>query len=395
MIGTALGWIMLAPVGTMLTILDVELLASLGGPRIRGTSGQATRPSIAVIMPAHNEGSRIAPIIAKLLPQLADGDRLLVVADNCSDDTAMVARAAGAEVVERFDPERRGKGYALDFGRDHLRRSPPGCVVVLDADCWLEPGSLTLIAAEAAASGGAVQSCYLMRPDFSSPMVEISNFAFLIKNRVRLRGMTRLGAPSLLGGTGMAFDWKLFDTAPLATGDLVEDLALAIDFVKMGKPPRFVEHALTWSEHAAEGDTLAQRTRWEHGFVTTARRNAIPLLIEGIRKMSFAQLWMGAHLIVPPLAFLMALSGATLIAELALALLGASVLPGAVLAALLLATAILLGISWAREGGSMLAASTLLRIPLYILWKIPIYLRLVRKPETQWQRTRRQGEAED
>jgi glycosyltransferase involved in cell wall biosynthesis len=394
-IATALGWIMLAPVGTMLAILDVELLASLGGRRRRHMVNAATRPTVAVLMPAHNEGKRIAPIIAKLLPQLAEGNRLIVVADNCSDDTAAVAKAAGAEVIERFDPHRRGKGYALDFGRNHLRNSLPDCVVVLDADCWFEPGSLDLIASEAVRNGDAVQSCYLMRPDFSSPMVEISNFAFLIKNRIRLRGMTRLGAPSLLGGTGMAFDWKLFDDAPLATGDLVEDLALAIDFVKMGKPPRFVEHAQTWSEHAAEGDTLAQRTRWEHGFVTTARRNALPLLAEGVRKMSFAQLWLGAHLMVPPLAFLMALSGIALAAELGVIFLGASPLPAALLASLLLATTLLLGISWAREGRSMLAASTLLRIPLYILWKIPIYLRLVRKPETQWQRTRRQGEAED
>jgi len=395
MIATALGWMLFAPVGTMLTILDVELLASLGRSGVREIANPAKRPGITVIMPAHNEGKRIAPIIAKLLPQLVDGDRLFVVADNCSDDTAAVARGAGAEVIERVDPDRRGKGYALDFGRNHLRRSPPDCVVVLDADCWLEPGSLTLIAAEAVASGGAVQSCYLMRPDFSSPMVEISNFAFLIKNRVRLRGMTRLGAPSLLGGTGMAFDWKLFDSAPLATGDLVEDLALAIDFVKMGKPPRFVEQAQTWSEHAAEGDTLAQRTRWEHGFVTTAKRSAMPLLVEGVQKMSFTRFWLGAHLMVPPLAFLMMLSGSALAVELGLLLVGASPLPAALLSILLLATTFLLGISWAREGKSMLAASTLLRIPLYILWKIPIYLKLVRKPETQWQRTRRQGEAED
>lgn len=392
MIASALGWALLTPPGIMLTILNIELVAALFGKRRPPRIVDNERPIVTVIMPAHNEGARIAPFIEKLLPQLGESDRLLVVADNCSDDTAAVARAAGAEVIERQDPDRRGKGYALAYGRDHLRSNPPECVVVLDADCELEAGALPLVAIMAVKHGGAAQSCYLMRPNFSSPMVEISNFAFLIKNRVRLRGMTRLGAPSLLVGTGMAFDWRLFVDAPLATGDLVEDLALAIDFVKMGKPPLFVEEAQTWSDHAAAADTLVQRTRWEHGFVTTARRNALPLLLDAVRNMSFGRLWLGLHLLVPPLAFLMAFSFAILAAGAMLTLLGASPLPTVILAGALTITTTLLVLIWAREGRAMLAPATLLRIPIYILWKIPIYLRLIRKPETEWQRTRRQGE---
>src|SRR6185436_16232635 len=75
---------------------------------------RSLRRPLAVLVPAHNEGSGLLPTIANIQSQLGPGDRLLVVADNCSDDTAAVARQNGAEVVERTDPTRLGKGFALD-----------------------------------------------------------------------------------------------------------------------------------------------------------------------------------------------------------------------------------------------------------------------------------------
>jgi cellulose synthase/poly-beta-1,6-N-acetylglucosamine synthase-like glycosyltransferase len=92
------------------------------------------RPRLAVLMPAHNESAGIVPAIEAVNEQLQPGDRLLVVADNCSDDTARVAAAAGAQVAERTDPQCRGKGYALDFGVRRLEADPPEVVVIIDAD---------------------------------------------------------------------------------------------------------------------------------------------------------------------------------------------------------------------------------------------------------------------
>ena len=64
-----------------------------------------------------------------------------MVADNCSDDTAEIARTAGVDVVVRHDPERRGKGYALEFGVRQLRLNPPD----VDLEAW--QASLDLVAA--------------------------------------------------------------------------------------------------------------------------------------------------------------------------------------------------------------------------------------------------------
>ena len=101
-------------------------------------NGNESRSRLAVLVPAHDEGAVLLQTIADIQMQLRPGDRLLVVADNCADDTAGIARAAGAEVVERHDPDKRGKGYALDFGIRHLALDPPEVVIIIDADCRLK-----------------------------------------------------------------------------------------------------------------------------------------------------------------------------------------------------------------------------------------------------------------
>ncbi|MBB6122482.1 cellulose synthase/poly-beta-1,6-N-acetylglucosamine synthase-like glycosyltransferase [Sphingobium subterraneum] len=382
---------LVAPVGAALWVLLVEVTLGVVPSRRRPDENkQGARLRTAILMPAHNEARGIPAIISALAPALNDDMRLLVVADNCSDDTAAVARGLGADVVERQDTDRRGKGYALAYGRDALAGDPPECVIVLDADCEVEDDALTQLAQAAVEYGVPVQSCYLMRPQpDGAAMVQISNFAFLVKNLVRQRGAARLGAPAVLGGTGMAFPWTIFSTAPLASGDLVEDLALGIEMTRKGHTPRFLEHARTWSRAASGEDTLEQRTRWEHGFIDTARRTAIPLLGEAVRTGSPRRLWLALNLCVPPLALLMMVAVGVWGVAAILWLLGASEIPLITLSLLLGASGLALVAAWAVNGRQMLRGAMLLRIPLYIAWKLPVYLKLVRAPETQWKRTGR------
>ena len=93
------------------------------------------RGRLAVLVPAHNELVGLRPTLADLKRQLRSDDRLLVVADNCDDDTATVATSLGAEVTVRTDPTKIGKGYALDWGLNHLAKDAPDLVIIVDADC--------------------------------------------------------------------------------------------------------------------------------------------------------------------------------------------------------------------------------------------------------------------
>ena len=119
-------------------------------------------------MPAHDEEAVIRSTLASIRSQLAEGDRLLVIADNCSDTTARIAAECGAEVLERNDLERRGKGYALQSGVERLKSQPirRDVVVVIDADCKLMPGCLDALAAQVAAYIAAGPS---LLPDDAAP----------------------------------------------------------------------------------------------------------------------------------------------------------------------------------------------------------------------------------
>src|SRR5205085_1095717 len=118
--------------------------------------------------------------LAALRPQLEAGDRVLVVADNCSDRTAEAARRAAATVVERHDPERRGKGFALDFGVRALDADPPNVVIVLDADCLAADGAVGRLVRAVASTGRPAQAAYVLVGSAGDGARErLSAFAFL------------------------------------------------------------------------------------------------------------------------------------------------------------------------------------------------------------------------
>src|SRR5262249_40924710 len=150
----------------------------------------------------------------------------------------------GATVVERRDPVRRGKGFALDFGIRFLEAAPPEVVVFVDADCAVEAGAIDRLVHESAAGQCPTQAAYLMTlPPHPGLGARVSRFAFLYKNVVRPSGLASLGLPCLLTGTGMAMPWAAVRDAPLASGNIVEDMQLGLDLAVAGHLPRFCPEA--------------------------------------------------------------------------------------------------------------------------------------------------------
>ena len=385
-------WAVAAVPTVPLTVLSLELAAGLAPPR-RTTDPKAAG-GLVVLIPAHNEESGIAETIVALRAIAPDTTRILVVADNCDDGTVSAARQAGAETIERSDPSARGKGYALAFGRDHLAgHDRPEYVVVLDADCRLAPGSLEALTWSAMRRQAPAQAVNLIAANLAAdPIVQISSFAMFVKNRMRSRGMQRLGGPALLTGTGMAFPWPLFARADLASGSIVEDLALGIEMTRAGHPPILVERARVTSAPAHRDDALEQRTRWEHGFLDTLQRRALPTLAGGLHRGSRAECVLGLHLLVPPLALLMTTAAAALLALTVLAMVAGQEVgtgPALTVAGALLCALALIVACWFTGGRTYLTAGAALRAPLYVLWKLPIYLRFLRNRSTQWTRTPR------
>jgi cellulose synthase/poly-beta-1,6-N-acetylglucosamine synthase-like glycosyltransferase len=105
---------MLTVASFLVTFPVAEIVASIALPQPNGLlqPGGDPHPRVAVLVPAHNEDAGLLPTLADIKAQMHVSDRLLVVADNCTDDTTAVAAAMGANVIERNDPDRKGKGYA-------------------------------------------------------------------------------------------------------------------------------------------------------------------------------------------------------------------------------------------------------------------------------------------
>jgi len=373
------------------TVLLIQMLAAWP-MRARGQSGAATtRPRLAVLMPAHNEASGICAAIEAVKTQLAPADRLLVVADNCTDTTSSVAAAAGVEVVERTDPLRRGKGYALDFGVRRLEADPPEVVVIVDSDCHVHPGALDALARASFAFQRPAQALYLMRsPPGAALKTRIAEFAWAVKNHGRALGNQRLGLPCQLMGSGMAFTWPQIRQAPLASGHIVEDLQLGLDLAAAGHAPLFCPEALVTSVFPTSEEGLAaQRTRWEHGYLDVMFNQGPGLLWQALKSRRIGALFMALDLCVPPIALLgLVLVGMCGVSAAFFAL--SQRATPLLLALLALAmTSLALALGWSRFGRSIVSARELMGVPTYMLGKIPMYLRALRRRQVEWVRTRR------
>ena len=380
---------------TPVAVFVVEcVLGSLPGRPKSSATAETRLPSVVVLVPAHDEALDLPSTLRDLQPQLQNGMRVLVVADNCTDETAHIAREHGAEVVERVAPEHRGKGYALAFGLAHLAKAPPEVVIIFDADCRVTEGSLAALAREVEVTGRPVQAEYVIEPlSSSAPKSVISALAFMVKNRVRPRGLARLGWPVSLTGSGMALPWPLVENCQETRAALVEDMLMGIDMAMQGAPPRLASHvevvsSLPDSDAAAAG----QRRRWEHGHLATLLRYGPRLIGAGLRRGRWGLIVMGFDLAVPPLAFLVLLQMVFVIVATAAAFLGASPWPALLGWSSLGALAMAVIVAWLAHGRRQVPLRYLLAIPQYVIWKLPIYGGfLARKPQTEWVRTRRRA----
>ena len=131
--------------------------------------------------------------------------------------------------------------------------------------------------------------------------MQLSTFAFMLKNLVRQRGLQRLAGRVHLTGTGMAMPFELFRASAAVRSSIVEDLALGLELAGQGRAPQLIEDAFVWSGGSSEQGTLIQRRRWEGGFLATAAQYGPKTILKG-------SVLAGLDLLIPPLALFAALN---------------------------------------------------------------------------------------
>jgi cellulose synthase/poly-beta-1,6-N-acetylglucosamine synthase-like glycosyltransferase len=260
-----------------------------------------------VIVPAHNEAEVIERTVSSLrkIDWPADRFRVLVVADNCTDTTAALARSAGAEVLERHDPTLRGKGYALAFAFQSSReRGWADAVAVIDADAEVSSNLLEAFAGRIEQGVQAVQVHYgILNPmaSWRTRLITIAKAAFHI---VRSRARERLKLSCGIRGNGWCVTHELLKRVPYQAYSLTEDLEFGIDLGVAGYRVAYADEAHSDAEMVTnEKVASTQRRRWEDGRFALTRSRTLPLLLMAMRRGDRVCLDLALDLLVLPLSY--------------------------------------------------------------------------------------------
>ena len=327
-----------------------------------------------------------------LKSQLHAQDRLLVVADNCTDATADVAVSAGAEVVERHQPERIGKGFALDWGIRYRSSAPPEILIIIDADCRLAPDAIHNLASICEITDRPVQAHYRMEaPEGSLIDHRFAQFTTHVKNFVRPSGCQALNLPCQLMGTGMAFPWETINLVNTASDNIVEDLKLGLDLTVAGSPPVFCPSAVVSScfPPSDEGANT-QRQRWEQGHLGLIASEVPRLVLDAIVGRNWNLLALTLDLAIPPLLLLGILVIVTFLTTIVAGFFGPASMVTLVSGSSVLAYGLAVFLCWFCFGRDVLPVSALPSLIPFAISKLWLYRRLLsREIASVWVRTDR------
>ena len=346
-----------------------------------------------VIVPAHNEASIIERTIASLkkVDWPDDRYRIQVIADNCTDGTAKIARAAGAIATERRDSTRRGKGYALDFAFAASRQTGwADAVVVVDADAEVSSNLLEAFAARLENGAHAVQAHYGVLNPFESWRTRLITIAKAAFHIVRSRARERLGLSCGIRGNGWCVTHALLSRVPYQAFSLTEDLEYGIDLGLANVRVAYADEAHSDADMASSEKIAGkQRQRWESGRFQLIRSKAIPLLSTAIRRRSLLCFDLAMDLLILPLSYvaldaigLIVLAGLFALIDIRfLHWLWTGIACTAVLAIYVLR-------GWQLSGIGRQGLTDMVRVPGFLLWKILLITKL--QKTTEWIRTERE-----
>ncbi len=239
-----------------------------------------------VLIPAHNEELLIGDVLASLERQRYPCELfdVIVIADNCDDATAQIARRAGATCLERRDTERRGKPYALDWALSQLDLNRYDAFCILDADTLADPAFLAAMDAELQRGHKALQGeIGVMNPD-ENWLTRLAIVPSGIKFKLHFPGKNLVGHSCPLAGNGMCFDAEIFRRFGWKAYSLAENWEYHALLSEHGYQVSSVNAARVYGQVTNTLKTARnQRVRWLKGRLETLQRYWRPLLQGGLR----------------------------------------------------------------------------------------------------------------
>jgi cellulose synthase/poly-beta-1,6-N-acetylglucosamine synthase-like glycosyltransferase len=374
------------------TVSDLVSLAKLArnrGHRPRGHKPNVP-PRLLFLVPAHDEEALIGSCVQSLrrMQYPADAFAVWVVADNCSDRTAALARQAGAHCLERADPARPGKPHAVAWALAQLPIRDFDAVAIIDADAVVDTEFARGLAAAGPLRGKVVQPFNGVRNPSDNAMTRMAavlatanhRLAFAVKTRAGLN--VPLGAGMCIGADILARDgWRVFSIG--------EDWEFYALLTERGARTESAPGARLYAEEARSlRQSAPQRHRWAAGKLTVLWRYARRILRSPR---------IGTHQKLDAIAELLGTGpavqagGATVLA----AVLLFTHAPGARLVALALAASLLRPAIYAalalrREPEPWRSAAAFLYLPFYTAWRLGVQVSaLTMLGDKPWVRTPR------
>lgn len=372
-------------------LLVLTLAAACAGPRARRPTATAAQHRFAILIPAHNEEALIGRLLDNLgqLEYPRDRYEVCVVADNCDDQTADLARARGASVFERFSQTERAKGFALRWLLEQLgaQGGEYDAYVVLDADSVVSPNFLRSMDARLAAGSLVIQAHYSVLNASESTLAGLRSAALAAVHYLRPMGRLVLGLSCGLKGNGMCFAASVIRRFGWDWYTLAEDVEFHLALVRQGIRVDFAPEASVMADMPVTlRQAASQNDRWERGRLQLVREHVPGLILDGLRRRSAVRLDAAIEQLIPPLSVPFALGWGCLVAGLGL---GSPLALGLAVVGLGGQVVYLLA-ALALVGAPRSAYVALGSAPVYIAWKLGLYAQaLVGARTTQWVRTAR------
>jgi cellulose synthase/poly-beta-1,6-N-acetylglucosamine synthase-like glycosyltransferase len=239
-----------------------------------------------IAIPAHDEETEIAETVrsCRVVHYPASLFDVLVIADNCTDDTALRAAEAGARVLEHVDASQKSKGCAIEYMIDALKKSGEfdslDALVIVDADSTVESNLLEQFALGLDRGSDWMQCYDCVGNADCSWRTRIMAYGFSLLNGVTLAGWKALGLSTSFRGNGMCMSTNGLRRIPWNARSLVEDLEYSWIVRVAGERIDFIENTRVCATMLSSGGTpLAdQRRRWEFGRLAVCRNMLGPLV---------------------------------------------------------------------------------------------------------------------
>lgn len=358
---------------------------------MRSSTAGALATRFAIVIPAHNEELLLPRLLASTKNQDYPGERFdtIVVADNCTDSTASAARRHGATVLERFDEENRGKGYAIKWALETINLGKYDAVLIVDADCFISANALGSL-------DGVIQEkqtiqCYsgVGNPD-DSWFTRLLDVSRTINNNIYSPAKQRLGLSSQLIGTGMCFATRILKTFGWDAFTIGEDCEYYAKLIQNGETIGFDWNAKVYHQESSSlKQATSQRMRWSSGRFAVAWRYGFSLLSRGMIERNVVKFDAGLSLILPNPSLGMNITLVCLaVALLATARDGGALAAWFMLLALVQLGVFVVGVLYTKNKLSKFLA--IFVAPAFLVWKMGIdALSILGVGRKKWVRTER------